>query len=265
MAFSQHISKTFVFNCICWTKCEKEEAKTAVNVSTSVISESSIILELDTLRLLEFCARSKENIICVRVYDMQVTWITIDGCIWQRRVYGAFSRRQIGWIPIGLGDRFYYGCFSDAHIHILTQSSAIHCRLHDPSDYDFVETDTEFISIDRLIPLDESRYIIFRTKSLKAELWSYDEPRRNTHELQFSNTERVVDFHWHNSYLYSLTNNGEISKWRFLPKRRKQRVWIFTSHVNNCVRLISVAEHKFIIQAATRLVFDVVASSNSKT
>ncbi|VDM38455.1 unnamed protein product [Toxocara canis] len=84
---------------------------------------------------------------------------------------------KIGWIPIGLGDRFYYGCFSDAYIHILTQSSAIHCRLHDPSDYDFVETDTEFISIDRLIPLDESRYIIFRTKSLKAELWSYDEPR----------------------------------------------------------------------------------------
>ncbi|VDK60743.1 unnamed protein product [Anisakis simplex] len=54
---------------------------------------------------------------------------------------------KIGWLPVGLGERLYYGCFSSpssqsyspARLHFLTDMAAIHCSCMDPSDFDFVE------------------------------------------------------------------------------------------------------------------------------
>uniref|UniRef100_A0AC35TXP1 Uncharacterized protein n=1 Tax=Rhabditophanes sp. KR3021 TaxID=114890 RepID=A0AC35TXP1_9BILA len=77
-----------------------------------------------------------------------------------------------------------------------------------------------------------------------------------THIIQLTKRERVVDYTFAGDYLYSLTNNGEISEWKLLAHGRKYCRNRYLSGLKKCNKFIKVIEgQKFVIHTALRISF----------
>uniref|UniRef100_A0A0K0EL66 Rav1p_C domain-containing protein n=1 Tax=Strongyloides stercoralis TaxID=6248 RepID=A0A0K0EL66_STRER len=76
-----------------------------------------------------------------------------------------------------------------------------------------------------------------------------------SHTIQFSKKEKIVDFMFDGEFLYSMTENGIITEWKLLNNGRKHRKRQFFTSLKYCIKFLSINNGKFIIHTALKISF----------